>query len=640
MHSADPSSLGFALETIVKSILLLSVALLLVWSMRRFSAAARHLCLAAAAVSLLALPVASLLLPSWPVLELPAPLVSALEPGSPEPVEARTAAEQQPDTRNGGLAASPGAESSPDSAGGRGGWLFWLLLAWGAGAALLLVRLIGGKIYGHSIVSRAPAVRDPRLLAAGRGAAEQFGIARPIDVLESNHLKVPFVWGLLRPRLVLPPGAAKWPSERLEAVVRHELAHVKRRDLLVQFLAQVACCLYWINPLVWVMERKMFIERERACDDMALGRETKASDYAGHLMEVVEELGAARNQVWVVSAMAEGTDFKDRIVSVLDPAARRSAPRPAHAAAVIAVSFLLVVSLSSLRPLSGATTAPETPAGRADGQSASTGISGESRSAAPIDDTRLDSLVTSLEADDASVRRHAATALGQLRDARALPALIAALRDEDPSVREHAATALGELGDSGAAPALEDALGDANARVREHVATALGQIGDAAGAPPLGQALLTDSDPRVREHVASALGQIGDPAAIPPLTHVLSEDANARVREHAASALGQAGKNDDGAFRALVDAFENDESVRVRAHAAFGLGLIGDRRAFDLLVGGLSSPHPEMRVECAEALGLLGDPRAVPYLEKFVNDPDDDLRRRAQHSLQMLLESR
>ena len=85
-------------------------------------------------------------------------------------------------------------------------------------------------------------------------------------MVESDHLKVPFVWGLLRPRLILPPWARQWPSERIEAVLHHELAHIKRRDLLSQFMAQVACCMYWVNPLSWLTERRLFIERERACE--------------------------------------------------------------------------------------------------------------------------------------------------------------------------------------------------------------------------------------------------------------------------------------------------------------------------------------------------------------------------------------
>ena len=106
--------------------------------------------------------------------------------------------------------------------------------------------------------------------------------------------------------------------------------------------------LFVIHPLhvesvAWISERMLFIERERACDDVALGENVSASDYAGYLMEVLEEMGNQRNALWVTAAMAEGTDFKDRILSVLNPAAQRSSTRTGHVLAAVALSLLVVL---------------------------------------------------------------------------------------------------------------------------------------------------------------------------------------------------------------------------------------------------------------------------------------------------------
>lgn len=625
MFTGGLSFPAMTIELIVKSLVILAVALIFTWFMRRSSAATRHLVLSAAAVSLVVLPFVSPVLPSWNIGTVPDPFVPAYDDLADGPAQTPAPLSMIPDER-----IEPGASGagvSPVGAKPWIRWLNWLLVAWGVGALILLLRLIGGKTYGWRITAAAPKVEDERLLGAVRRVAGRLGITHPIPVVESDHLKVPFVWGLFRPRLILPPRARKWPSERIEAVLHHELAHVKRRDTLSQFLAQIACCIYWVNPLAWILERRLFIERERACDDVAISRDTKASDYAGYLMEVLEELGTTRNQAWVVSAMAEGTDFKDRVLSVLDPAAERTAPGPSRRAVVLGLSAVLLLPLASIHPLGRAAPPPSEP------ESPATEASAPDR---VVDDARTGALIEALSSSDAKAREHAASDLGETADPSAVPDLIEALEDDSPRVREHVATALGQIGDRTAVPPLNRiAESDADARVREHAAAALGQIGEGAAVPPLSRIVESDTDARVRVHAATALGQIKERAAIPPLSRVVESDADGRVREHAATALGMIGKDDD-AYHVLVEAYETDASVRVRAHAAFALGLMRDERAIDLLFAGLHSQHPEIRSHCAEALGMIGGDRVVSQLNEVLSDPNPDVRRSAERALRML----
>ena len=84
-------------------------------------------------------------------------------------------------------------------------------------------------------------------------------------------------WGTRRPAVLLPQGAERWPTSRLEAVLLHELAHVRRRDCLTQLMAEVAVALHWVNPLAWVAAHRLRVEREHACDDQALGAGARAS---------------------------------------------------------------------------------------------------------------------------------------------------------------------------------------------------------------------------------------------------------------------------------------------------------------------------------------------------------------------------
>ena len=678
----DTAATAFLLEITLKSLPVAAAALLLTWFMRRSSAAQRHLYLSVAVIILLLLPLASIVLPVWNVDLLPDPFAgsretlrsarvpattapSATTPGgtttptttpsatapattAPPTTPPETTAPKPSPAESGPGTEAEAGEDRPQSAGpARSGArrpYSWLLAIWMTVAVVLLGRLVGGKLYGYWIAKRAPELEDERVLDAVRRASEKVGYAREIRVAESDHLRVPFVYGLFRPGLIVPSQLKEWPSERIEAILHHEFAHVKRKDILLQFCAQLACCLYWINPLAWVMERKLFIERERACDDVAINRDIKASDYAGYLMETMEELGDRRTHVWVMSAMAEGTDFKDRIISVLDPVAKRTIPRAGHRAAVVLLSALLLLSVSSLRPWD--VVEPAAGGSSAENLELETGLRTDADARINDADERGNEAGASRTDDGASLVERAGDAYAdgppmgpdeltaKRRGARQTDALVALLDDPDAKVREHAATALGETGGRRAVTALIEALQDRHPKVREHVATALGRIGDSRAVLPLAAIVTEDRDARVREHAATALGDIGDERALPSLIEAVRDDPEPRVREHAAIAIGMVGGG--GAYEVLNGVYDDDRDVRVRAHGAYGLGLLGDPRAFDLLVEGLDSKDDEIRANCADGLGLLGDQRAVPHLKKLLRDSSPRVRERARRALEKL----
>jgi len=95
---------------------------------------------------------------------------------------------------------------------------------------------------------------------------------------------MPMTWGVRRPRIMLPASALDWPTERLRAVLAHELGHVARADWLVHLVAQLACAVYWFHPLFWSAERSLGRETELAADDEALGAGLEASQYAADMV--------------------------------------------------------------------------------------------------------------------------------------------------------------------------------------------------------------------------------------------------------------------------------------------------------------------------------------------------------------------
>lgn len=186
-------------------------------------------------------------------------------------------------------------------------------------------------------------------------------------------------------------------------------------------------------------------------------------------------------------------------------------------------------------------------------------------------------LIKALRYREAHYRGHAAIALGDLGDARAVEPLVFALREEDSWVSQHAAEALAKIGDAALEPLIA-ALRDQNENRRMRAASALGQLRDAHAVEPLIVALRDQSDD-VRLRAASALGELCDERAVAPLIEALGDQAHG-TREAAARALGK----------------------------------LGDARAVEPLVVALGDEHSWARHAAAEALGELGDAAVKPLI--------------------------
>jgi len=350
----------WALNAAGKVLLILTLALLVHWILRRSSAALRHIVLVTIVAILLVLPVASLLIPQWHTGMIPLPAFTGSgAQGSDQPLEftegregelfsARTTFER--DAREGTAGArgeSPGLIGTDVLA-----WIFWI---WIAGAAALFLWLAGGRVYGLLTVRNSFECEEDWLREMVGKAAGKLGYRGELSVLLSRDVKVPIIYGAFRPKLVLPESFIAWPRERLESILLHEIAHIKRYDILTQTLAQVLCVLHWFNPLAWIAARKLMVERERACDDLVVGLGVKSSDYATHLMDAAKELGTRRNPSWALVAMAEGTDFKERVLGVLDPGVNRQPVRKGVKVMMAAIVALICIPAAALSPWAAVT---------------------------------------------------------------------------------------------------------------------------------------------------------------------------------------------------------------------------------------------------------------------------------------------
>ena len=121
-------------------------------------------------------------------------------------------------------------------------------------------------------IRKSTPLHEGREVEALRRMGRIGGIRRPIDILLSSASLEPGIFGVLRPVLLWPKGISEHLEDaHVEAIVAHEVWHVRRRDNLAAVLHMVVEAAFWFHPLVWWLGARLVDERERACDSSRIG---------------------------------------------------------------------------------------------------------------------------------------------------------------------------------------------------------------------------------------------------------------------------------------------------------------------------------------------------------------------------------
>jgi uncharacterized protein (TIGR03435 family) len=162
---------------------------------------------------------------------------------------------------------------------------------------------------------QAVPLREGREVEALRRVESLGGIRRPIDLLLSPASLEPGVFGIVRPVLVWPKGISEHlPDAHLEAIVAHEVSHVRRRDNLAAAIHMVVEALFWFHPLVWWLGARLIDERERACDEEVLQLGSGRRVYAESILKTCEF--CVESPLACVTGVT-GADLKKRIVRIM-----------------------------------------------------------------------------------------------------------------------------------------------------------------------------------------------------------------------------------------------------------------------------------------------------------------------------------
>jgi TonB family protein len=275
-----------------KITLLLLSALLALASARRATAAMRHmLCLSALAGSLI-LPFFGLLPASVLMIRVPVDAVAGVRAAAP-------------------------ASGWP--------WSRLAVTLWLSGSALLLLRLAAGYWQVNRLLNRGTPSRT--------SAAPHF----------YADVSVPIVCGLLRPRILMPRSAENWPEPQYRAAIRHELAHIRRKDLWANLISGLACAAYWFHPLVWSLAGFQRREQEAACDDAVIQSGFDPAEYGEALLATARQAGTT---LLFGCSMTTQMNVKSRIKRALDRSmARTTSPAAWRRTGIVLAGLFVAIAM-------------------------------------------------------------------------------------------------------------------------------------------------------------------------------------------------------------------------------------------------------------------------------------------------------
>jgi len=600
---------------LAKATLILLVALGITLSMQRASAGARHLVWLVTLAALLLVPA----LTAWapiPIRVLPAKVKSesAAAP-TPSPLILTNRAGK---IDNVGVLTAPvatGNDALPSSSFGDAlarsavlSGLSIVFLIWAAVLVVIAASLGFATLAVRRIVNRARPLDSQDWLAPLWEVSDRLALDEPPRLLRSEDAKMPFACGVFNATIVLPAECDSWSLDRRRAVLLHELAHVRRHDLVGHTLGRLACAVYWFHPLVWTAAKQLRSESERACDDLALACGARATDYAEHLLDIVTSVRRDSTPS-VALAMARRKEFEGRMLAILDPELRHSSPSRRQSAALIGSLALISIVVGAAAP------SPRIPVHTAPPVTSAQGI--ELLNSRKPD---MKGYPDSREIIGGSKTHQKTETVTNQSTQTAISTQTNRIEDTFAKVVEHAV----QQGTSAASKALIQVINQG-----------AGKAGKDSDERPvlLARILATDTSASLRKIAAWGLAEYADnQVAADALALALRRDSNPGVREMAAWALAD-GHRSSVAIDALSAALRGDANTQVRTISAWALGSVGGRTAADPLAAALSDASVEVRKRAAWALGNADLKEAPPALIALLRDRDPEMRELAAWSL-------
>ena len=180
----------------------------------------------------------------------------------------------------------------------------WLGAAYAIGALFFSMRFVGSLLAVRQLADSATGVANPEWQFRVHQLAQQLGIQRGVSLCKSEDVTVPMVVGLTRPMILLPQASvAELSPTELEAILLHELAHVRRSDYLWLLMQRLVQVVHWPNPLVWFSGKLIGSVRESSCDAYCIHAMQSRERYSQSLAALAAVASTQRSSAVALAAV-------------------------------------------------------------------------------------------------------------------------------------------------------------------------------------------------------------------------------------------------------------------------------------------------------------------------------------------------
>ncbi len=215
---------------------------------------------------------------------------------------------------------------------------------WLAGVVLVVLVIAARSLLASKRLFNGQLMVDPEWNDALRRAQRETGVRRTVRLVETDRIQSPALYGLFRLRILIPTRlVGQLSSEQRRYVLLHELAHVKRHDIAMNWMVAGLQTLHWFNPFVWVAFALMRQDRETACDAHVLARlESNERFKYGKTLLGLMDSGTAPRLVGVVGILESESNLRRRLRAIV------AYKRPTLRRNVVSTVALVVLAVTTL----------------------------------------------------------------------------------------------------------------------------------------------------------------------------------------------------------------------------------------------------------------------------------------------------